>query len=112
LSGIAGLQQKFVDYSDSWKHLQKARGSIPRNALVNEGALLLGHKKLLSLRKASWVFCGDGAFVGLFVGLECAVLIVGEKFTLTRQRYQFSNYIGVFHAAIFTWFSVLGNTTV
>ena len=95
LSGIAGLQQKFVDYSNSWKH--------SRNVLVNQGALLLGHKKLLSLRKASWVFCGDGAFVGLFVGPECAVLIVGEKFIFTRRhRYQFSNYIGGFHAAILT----------
>ncbi len=58
---------------------------------------------MLSLRKASCVFCRDRTFVGLFVGPECAELIVGAKFILTcRLRYQFSDYIGGFHAAIFT----------
>jgi len=62
-----------------------ARGCVAGNVLVNEGVLLLGHKKLLSLRKASWVVCRDRAFVGLLVGPECAVLIVGEKFIFTRR---------------------------
>ena len=60
-------------------------GYLPRNVLVKEGVLLLGNKQLLSLRKASWVVCRDRAFVGLFVGPECAVLIVGEKFIFTRR---------------------------
>jgi hypothetical protein len=62
-----------------------ARGCVPRNMLVKEGVLLLGQKKLLSLRKAFWVVCRDRAFVGLLVGPECAVLIVGEKFIFTRR---------------------------
>jgi len=62
-----------------------AGGCVPGNVLVDEGVLLLGHKKLLSLRKASWVVCRDRAFVGLFVGPECAVLIVGENFIFTRR---------------------------
>lgn len=62
-----------------------ARGCVPGNVLVDEGVLLLGHKNLLSLRKASWVVCRDRAFVGLLVSPECAVLIVGEKIIFTRR---------------------------
>ena len=57
----------------------------PRTALVNEAVFPLGYKKLLSLRKASWVFSRHRAFVGLFVGPECAVLVVGEKIIFTRR---------------------------
>jgi len=60
-------------------------GYVPKNVLVNEGILLLGNKQFLSLRKASWVVCRDRAFVGLLVGPECAVLIVGEEFIFTRR---------------------------
>lgn len=63
----------------------------------------IGHQELLSLRKASRVVGRDRAFVGLFVGPERAVLMVGEEFIFTRrQRYQFSHYIGGFHDAILT----------
>jgi len=57
----------------------------PHNASVNEDVVRSRHKELFSLRKASWVMGRDRTLVGLFVGLECAVLVVGEKFTLTRR---------------------------
>jgi len=52
---------------------------------MNERFLALGHRKEFSLREASWIFRGDRAFVGLVVGPECAVLIVGKKFIFTRR---------------------------
>ena len=72
----------------------------PETSLMNQCFLTPGDRKVFSLREASWVSCRDRAFVGLVVGPECAVLIVGKKFVFTRrERYQFSNYIGSFHAA-------------
>lgn len=57
---------------------------MAKNALVNERILLPGHKPCLPLREASWILGRNRAFVSLLVGLECAVLIVGEKFIFTR----------------------------
>lgn len=75
----------------------------PETYQFKGGVLLFSYKDLLSLRKASWVFGRDRAFVGLLIGQEFAIFIVGEKFIFTRRlRYQFSNHIGEFHAEIFT----------
>ena len=43
----------------------------------------VGFARLFSLRKAFWIFCRDGAFIGLLVGRKCAELIVGEEFSFT-----------------------------